>query len=272
MIQSIPTDGRRMFHLPRSIRDAIVDLTLPPLTATTTTTTTSLFSSGCPSYFDDGRSITRYNHPRRRQRSWKDRTKEFSSSSSSSTKTSSKPMSMIRLLSQPRIVGAATPTTTSSSHAFFQHSTSGGMLGGMGMSCKEGISCMDLDRGNDAHSCSGSSSSSPPRYLLVGSGGGDCSIAVYDLSCFGSDSYLYHENSSSQNNNLSSLRKHRSNEQSLWTHRPIARSLRHHTPLSSGVQENIVNGIPSGHRHPLRGVHWYPGEFVMMMMMTMIRN
>jgi hypothetical protein len=273
-----------MFHLPISLRDAIVDLTLPPLTTTTTTTTNSSYYSGCHSHFDGGRSITRYNPPRHRrnhhhpQRYWNDRTKIVSSSS---IKSSNKPMSIIRLLSQPRIVGAAIPTTTSSSssHAFFQHSgagrdvwplssffAEGGRLGGLEMPSKEGISCMDLDRGNHANPSSGS----PPRYLLVGSGGGDCSIALYDLSCFGSDSYLNNSSSSqnySNNNNSSSLRKHCSNEQSLWTHRPIARSLRHYNPLSSGdVQDNIVNGIPSGHRHPLRGVHWYPGEFDNMMM------
>lgn len=280
MLQSIPTDARRMFHLPISLRDAIVDFTLPSLTSSSS-------SSGCHSYSYDGNTIDRGGrssitpcHSRRDHRYWKKRRRENKNKSASSSSSSS-----MRLLSRPRIVGA-TPLTTTSTNAFF-HSTStagrgrGGenvwsslFAGGIGMS-NEGISCMDLDRGHDAN-YSTSGLSSPPRYLLVGSGGGDCSIALYDLSCFGSDAYLYHHHpqqrsssSSISSHNLSSLQKHHSKDQSsLSTHRPIARSLRQqpNVGMSSSseedVPENSVHGVPSGHRHPLRGVHWYPGEFI----------
>lgn len=278
MLQSIPTDGRRMFHLPISLRDAIVDFTLPPLTS---------YSSGCHSYLDDGntmnggsRSVITPCDLRRDQchhRYWIKRRRENKKYKSASSSSS------IRLLSRPRIVGA-TPLTTTSTNAFFHSTTTVGRRGGGnvwsslfaaggGMS-NEGIACMDLDRGHDAN-YSTSGSSSPPRYLLVGSGGADCSIALYDLSCFGSDSYLYHHpqqrsssSSSISSHNLSSLQKHHSKEPSLSTHRPIARSLRqqHNVGMSSSseedVPENNVHGVPSGHRHPLRGVHWYPGEFI----------
>jgi len=41
------------------------------------------------------------------------------------------------------------------------------------------------------------------------------------------------------------------------THRPIARSLRH---ANSSDKEENASGVPSGHRHPLLNVHWYPGD------------
>ena len=278
-----------MLHLPISLRDAIVDLTIPPLTPSN--------AAGHYHHYhrtEDG-SITRYHHPHRnhrQNRSWNCR-RQISSSSASPNE----PMSRIRLLSRPRIVGTAQPT--SSANSFFQQSASTAARGGRDMSSLlspggggrigvkisdgGGVSCMDLDRGND--DSFGSSSSSPPRYLLVGSGGGDCSIALYDLSCFGSDAYLYHStcssslSSSSSNNDNSSNNaiissqnnlSFRSNDPALWTHRPIARSLRQNALSSSNVPENVVvNGVPSGHRHPLRGVHWYPGEFIILIVVLL---
>ncbi|KAL3815467.1 hypothetical protein ACHAXA_008517 [Cyclostephanos tholiformis] len=59
-----------------------------------------------------------------------------------------------------------------------------------------GISCMDLDRGRDGYSDGSTTtpppSSSMPRYLLVGSAGYDRSIALYDISYYGSDMHLHH--------------------------------------------------------------------------------
>ena len=288
MIQSIPTDGRRMFHLPISLRDAIVGLTIPPLATS---------SAACHHYHrtEDG-SVTRYHQPHdnhRQNRSWNFRQQMSSSASSVSSSATTESMSIIRLLSRPRIVGTASPTS-SANNTFYRQSAStaarggrdmssllfpeGGGRIGVRMSDGGGVSCMDLDRGNNVNSF-GSSSSSPPRYLLVGSGGGDCSIALYDLSCFGSDAYLYHStscsssssssntNDNSSNNAIISSKNNlsfRSNDPALWTHRPIARSLRQNALSSSNAPENVVNGVPSGHRHPLRGVHWYPGEFIIL--------
>ena len=85
MLQSIPTDGRRMFHLPISLRDAIVDFTLPSLTSTSS-------SSGCHSYSYDGNTIDRGGrssitpcHSRRDHRYWKKRRRENKNKSASST-------------------------------------------------------------------------------------------------------------------------------------------------------------------------------------------
>ena len=114
----------------------------------------------------------------------------------------------------------------------------------------EGISCMDLDRGHND-----SRPNSPSRYLLVGSGGNDCSIALYDLSYFGSDEGLSQKSCSSTvsngfaQNNL---------PLAAVTHRPIARSVRHNEDT---IQDTInIGGVPSGHRQPLLGVHWYPAD------------
>ena len=203
MIQNIVTD-RRMLHLPMSLRDVVIE---------------NLLSSGHRKYIQN----------RRR------RTAQNTSKTSQST--------TIQLLSYPRIVGSAPPSSGSS--AFFSVERA-----------SNGISCMDLDHGRD-----GTLSGSPPRYLLVGSGGGDCSIALYDLSYFGSDQYLYQKqstSSSSQFMNSQSIMHNRSkNNQASVTHRPIARSLRHQS--STSAEEN-ASGVPSGHRQPLLGVHWYPGD------------
>ncbi|KAL7448447.1 hypothetical protein ACHAWC_000631, partial [Mediolabrus comicus] len=107
--------------------------------------------------------------------------------------------SYLQLLPHPRIVGAI----LSSSRRF-----------------TTGISCMDLDRGYDPNNSS--TATSPPRYLLVGSGGGDCSIALYDLSYFGSDQYL---NQSQQKQQQQQYRLQPKSSIASVTHRPIARSL-----------------------------------------------
>lgn len=135
----------------------------------------------------------------------------------------------IQLLSHPRIVNATTQTNRRYARA-------------------EGIACMDLDRGHDGES----QMNFPSRYLLVGSGGSDCSIALYDLSYFGSDERLY-----------SSLNTDRTLMQQLpiaaVTHRPVARSIRQNEEESI---QDIANmgAVPSGHRQPLLGVHWYPAD------------
>ncbi|KAL3786863.1 hypothetical protein HJC23_013784 [Cyclotella cryptica] len=144
----------------------------------------------------------------------------------------------MQLLPHPRIVHAVPP---SSSQTAFSKSN--------------GIACMDLDRGHDE-----SHQSSPSRYLLVGSGGQDCSIALYDLSYFGSDDCLYQRQSSITPSSLSSSASAtRGKEVSFVTHRPIARSIRHHQ--SSSIENTLsVGAVPSGHRYPLLGVHWYPAD------------
>jgi hypothetical protein len=111
-----------------------------------------------------------------------------------------------------------------------------------------GISCMDLDRGGD--------DGGTPRYLLVGSGGYDRSIALYDISYYGSDMHLHRGRDSSTTSS-----SHASS--AATTHRPIARSIGHRQ--SAGEQRDGGGGaaasdVPSGHRHPVLGVHWYPGE------------
>eukprot|EP01082_Thalassiosira_pseudonana_P003085 g3551.t1 g3551 contig12:2303120-2304985(+) len=148
----------------------------------------------------------------------------------------------IQLLTHPRIVSATPPRS--------QHSASYARS-------RSGISCMDIDRGRDEDT------NSPPRYLLVGSGGGDCSIALYDLSYFGSDQYLYQQSSSSKSSlssqtNYSQWHNQHQTTTSAVTHRPIARSVRHNS-TASDTEEN-ASGVPSGHRHPILGVHWYPGD------------
>ncbi|KAL9189990.1 hypothetical protein ACHAXT_009665 [Thalassiosira profunda] len=147
----------------------------------------------------------------------------------------------IQLLQYPRIVGAAPPRSTAfhSGRAF--------------MGIRDGISCMDLDRGNDD-----TLAGSPPRYLLVGSGGGECSIALYDLSYFGSDRHLYQQSSSEKGDNSQHApRGKEKSHPSMFAHRPIARSLRHNSEASP---EENAGGVPSGHRQPLLGVKWYPAD------------
>ena len=160
--------------------------------------------------------------------------------------TQSSDSTPIQLLSHPRIVGAATSSGARSSN-IFNSSASSRLFSG------NGISCMDLDRGND-----NSLTGSPPRYLLVGSGGGNSSIALYDLSYFGSDSYLYQQQSSSVSHVHSQSLHNKPSNQASVTHRPIARSLRQGN--NSHTDELASGGVPSGHRQPLMGVHWYPGE------------
>mmetsp|Transcript_27018 Transcript_27018/g.57888 ORF Transcript_27018/g.57888 Transcript_27018/m.57888 type:complete len:700 (-) Transcript_27018:713-2812(-) len=204
LLQKLPTD-RRMFHLPVSLRDVIVDNIILSPAHTMDTNDNNAQSNNPPNYH-----------------------------------------SKIQLLSHPRIVGAAPPRSSTF------HSAGRAFSGTS--STSNGISCMDLDRGNTL-------TGSPPRYLLVGSGGGDCSIALYDLSYFGSDHHLYQQspssNKSSHSMNSQSLH-HQSNNQSSVTHRPIARSLRQQNNSASG--EENASGVPSGHRQPLLGVHWYPGD------------
>ena len=138
----------------------------------------------------------------------------------------------IQLLSHPRIVNAAPQTNRRYARA-------------------EGIACMDLNRGHDGES----QMNSPSRYLLVGSAGSDCSIALYDLSYFGSDERLY----SSLNTDRSFIQQHEQLPIAAVTHRPIARSLRQNEEES--IQEIANMGsVPSGHRQPLLGVHWYPAD------------
>ena len=105
---------------------------------------------------------------------------------------------------------------------------------------------MDLDGGNDD-----TLSGSPPRYLLVGSGGGDCSVSLYDLSRFGSDRHLYPSTSDGESR--------RQRTERAATHRPVARSIRH-SANGEELSAEAVGGVPSGHRQPLLGVHWYPGD------------
>ena len=132
----------------------------------------------------------------------------------------------MQLLSHPRIVNAVSPHRYSS----------------------EGIACMDLDRGHDESA----PYDAPCRYLLVGSGGSDCSIALYDLSYFGSDSCLYQQKSQSTMN-TTTLGKV---PMAAVTHRPIARSVRH----NESIDAQNIGAVPSGHRYPLLGVNWYPAD------------
>ncbi|KAL7500496.1 hypothetical protein ACHAWT_010465, partial [Skeletonema menzelii] len=140
--------------------------------------------------------------------------------------------SYLQLLPQPRIVGA----TLSTSRRF---STSG-------------ISCMDLDKGYDLNS---STTTSPPRYLLVGSGGSDCTICLYDLSYFGSDQYLNQGSKNQQQHNVHNAQQTKSTIASM-THRPIARSIRQ----SNDTAVTDISGVPNGHRQPILSVKWYPAD------------
>ncbi|KAL7547822.1 hypothetical protein ACHAWF_011094, partial [Thalassiosira exigua] len=156
----------------------------------------------------------------------------------------------VQLLSHPRVVGAAPPSRSLAS-----------LSSGAGVAFARsdgGVRCMDLDRGNDD-----TLTGSPPRYLLVGSGGGDCSVALYDLSYFGSDECLYQRPSSSTLSTVGSARFPRALDRkfrtSSVTHRPIARSLRRGRDSATSDDGN-AGGAPSGHRHPLLGVRWYPAD------------
>jgi WD40 repeat protein len=139
--------------------------------------------------------------------------------------------SYLQLLPQPRVVGA----TLSTSRRF----------------SSTGISCMDLDKGYDLNS---STNTSPPRYLLVGSGGSDCTICLHDLSYFGSDQYL-NQNQQNQQHNIHNTQQTKSTIASI-THRPIARSIRD----SNNTTINDVSGVPNGHRQPILSVKWYPAD------------
>lgn len=170
------------------------------------------------------------NHSRRR-RGQSSRQKQQTNSSKSN----------IQLLSHPRIVGSAQSTIGSST--FFSSNNN---------RANTGIACMDIDNGNDD-----TITGSPSRYLLVGSSGGDCTIALYDLSYFGSDGYLYQQQQQSHaSNNISSQSSTTSSLASV-THRPIAKSIRHQ---SSTTFEQDASAVPSGHKHPLLGCKWYPGD------------
>ena len=76
---------------------------------------------------------------------------------------------------------------------------------------------MDIDGGDD-----GTLGGSPPRYLLAGSGGGDCSVSLYDLSYFGSEGHLYRESRRRRPGQSG-----RRTADMSATHRPVARSIRH---------------------------------------------
>lgn len=111
---------------------------------------------------------------------------------------------------------------------------------------------MDIDDGNDD-----TITGSPSRYLLVGSSGGDCTIALYDLSYFGSDGYLYQQQQSTYNN-ITSQSSTSGSSLSSVTHRPIAKSIKHQSNTTS-IEED-ASAVPSGHKHPLLGCKWYPGD------------
>ena len=155
--------------------------------------------------------------------------------------------SCLQLLPQPRIVGANNNTLSR-----FSSNTSGG------------ISCMDLDKGNDPNNSS--TSTSPPRYLLVGCGGSDCTICLYDLSYFGSDQCLnnsqsqnHHHQQQQQQHNGYNTQQHRQQPKSTIasvTHRPIAQSIRH----SNNTAPADISGVPNGHRQPILNVKWYPAD------------
>ena len=215
----IVTD-RRMMHIPRSLRDVVVQ---------------NLLSSDCNTSTSNSRS----KHRRKGQQDTASSKEYFQST-------------RMKLLSHPRIVGSV--PTNSGSTTFFS----------VVERASNGIACMDLDHGND-----GTLAGSPPRYLLVGSDGGDCTIGLYDLSYFGSDAYLYQQQQKQQStlykNNISSERIHSQSSQShnnaSVTHRPIARSLRQgNNSTSASASTDDASGVPSGHRQPLLGLHWYPGD------------
>ena len=177
----IVTD-RRMMHIPRSLRDVVVQ---------------NLLSSDCNTSTSNSRST----HRRKGQKNTASSKEYFQST-------------RMKLLSHPRIVGSV-PTNSGSTTFFSVERAS------------NGIACMDLDHGND-----GTLAGSPVRYLLVGSGGGDCTIGLYDLSYFGSDAYLYQQQqkqlSTLYKNNISSEWIHsqssqQSHNNASVTHRPIAR-------------------------------------------------
>ena len=172
----------------------------------------------------------------------------------------------MQLLSHPRIVSTMPSRGARSSSSYRNPSFAGRAISKSG----NGISCMALDRGIGGGDTG--ESTNPSRYLLVGSGGGDCSISLYDLSYFGSDHSLYQQSSKSHSTTSQYSQHHKSNKKSSLaavTHRPIARSLRnnsttHNYSNSSHPEEerniNAISGVPTGHRHPLLGLHWYPAD------------
>ena len=172
-----------------------------------------------------------------------DRTPNHRRRRGNSTRRKQPSKSNIQLLSHPRIVGSSQSTTGSST--FFSSTNR----------ANNGIACMDIDNGNDD-----TMTGSPSRYLLVGSSGGDCTIALYDLSYFGSDGYLYQQQQqSTSNNNISSQLNASSGSLASVTHRPIAKSIKHQSITTSTIEED-VSAVPSGHKHPLLGCKWYPGD------------
>mmetsp|Transcript_3766 Transcript_3766/g.6973 ORF Transcript_3766/g.6973 Transcript_3766/m.6973 type:complete len:760 (+) Transcript_3766:202-2481(+) len=206
MLRRIPSD-KRMFHLPCSLRDVVA-------------------SNDRLSYRLMGERTQHENE-------------------GLNTKVEACHKNCVKLLSQPKIVSAAPPRSTSE----FSRSVTGRAIAKSG----NGISCMDIDRGING-SVTGDS---PSRYLLVGSGGGDCSISLYDLSYFGCDEYLYQHSSTSQY--LHKTNAHSQPSMASLTHRPIARSLRKNSSIFED-DINAISGVPSGHRHPVLGVHWYPAD------------
>ncbi|KAL3794645.1 hypothetical protein HJC23_010073 [Cyclotella cryptica] len=138
----------------------------------------------------------------------------------------------MKLLPHPRIVG---PVSLSGPSRLSRHG---------------GIACMELDGGH----CKGELCELPPRYLLVGSDGNDCSIAKYDLLYFGSDEYLNHHSRSAI-----SYVSDDSLSMPAVTYRPISRSIRNNETKMGEGRVNM-GSLPSGHRYPLLGTKWYPAD------------
>lgn len=196
LIRHVPSD-KRMYHLPCSLRDRLVDLNL-------------MYDCRIHSTNHQDDSHEAGNHTNKRALRKKERSNK------------------LQLLSHPRIVNAIPQS-------------------GRRYTSSEGIACMALDRGYNE-----SQPDSPSRYLLVGSGGSDCSISLYDLSYFGSDDCLYQ-----QSRSLKTLTQNTPPLPAV-THRPVARSVRHN---EESIEETVnVGGVPSGHRQPLLGAHWYPAD------------
>jgi len=224
MTRRILTDGRRMRHLPCSLHDRIVGSHFIDVSSETMTN----YSLDV----DGNGSRTR---------------------SKSSTAVPPPLFSSMRLLSHPRIVGftSSRQSSTISWHEMGRSTSKSGSVG---------ISCMDLDNGRDSSSNNSITTQYPSRYLLVGSSGNDCSIALYDLSYFGSDSYINnqnHENDDCHRNRQQ--QQHVNDHRSTSTHRPIARSVKHMS-VSQPYEYDDASSVPTGHRHPILSVHWYPAD------------
>mmetsp|Transcript_14976 Transcript_14976/g.21978 ORF Transcript_14976/g.21978 Transcript_14976/m.21978 type:complete len:692 (-) Transcript_14976:22-2097(-) len=138
------------------------------------------------------------------------------------------------------------------------------------------ITTLDLDNGGGG---------GDGRFLLAGSS--DCTVSVYDLSKLGCQDYLENGNSYDKDNEeegekkkeelLLSRRKKRPRRPSeeeaqrqkkllkQKRHVPIARSRRLTSASFFTAEEQDPNYIPSGHRHSISNVQWYPvdtGAFV----------